>query len=163
MKRSDYISWDEYFMGIAMLAAKRSKDPSTQVGACIVSTDNIIISTGYDGVPKGCSDDEFPWEREGEENKYPYVVHAELNAILNANGRDLRDSRLYVALFPCNECAKAIIQSGVKEVVYLSDKYADTPVTKASKRMLDAAGVRYTQLNTALNEIVLDFIPPEDK
>jgi dCMP deaminase len=150
-------------MGIAMLAAKRSKDPSTQVGACIVSTDNIIISTGYNGMPKGCSDDEFPWEREGEENKYPYVVHAELNAILNANGRDLRDSRLYVALFPCNECAKAIIQSGVKEVVYLSDKYADTPVTKASKRMLDAAGVRYTQLNTALNEIVLDFIPPEDK
>ena len=163
MKRSDYISWDEYFMGIAMLAAKRSKDPSTQGGACIVSTDNIIISTGYNGMPKGCSDDEFPWEREGEENKYPYVVHAELNAILNANGRDLRDSRLYVALFPCNECAKAIIQSGVKEVVYLSDKYADTPVTKASKRMLDAAGVRYTQLNTALNEIVLDFIPPEDK
>ena len=163
MKRSDYISWDEYFMGIAMLAAKRSKDPSTQVGACIVSTDNIIISTGYNGMPKGWSDDEFPWEREGEENKYPYVVHAELNAILNANGRDLRDSRLYVALFPCNECAKAIIQSGVKEVVYLSDKYADTPVTKASKRMLDAAGVRYTQLNTALNEIVLDFIPPEDK
>ena len=163
MKRSDYISWDEYFMGIAMLAAKRSKDPSTQVGACIVSTDNIIISTGYNGMPKGCSDDEFPWEREGEENKYPYVVHAELNAILNANGRDLRDSRLYVALFPCNECAKAIIQSGVKEVVYLSDKYADTPVTKASKRMLDAAGVRCTQLNTALNEIVLDFIPPEDK
>ena len=163
MKRSDYISWDEYFMGIAILAAKRSKDPSTQVGACIVSTDNIIISTGYNGMPKGCSDDELPWEREGEENKYPYVVHAELNAILNANGRDLRDSRLYVALFPCNECAKAIIQSGVKEVVYLSDKYADTPVTKASKRMLDAAGVRYTQLNTALNEIVLDFIPPEDK
>ena len=163
MKRSDYISWDEYFMGIAMLAAKRSKDPSTQVGACIVSTDNIIISTGYNGMPKGCSDDEFPREREGEDNKYPYVVHAELNAILNANGRDLRDSRLYVALFPCNECAKAIIQSGVKEVVYLSDKYADTPVTKASKRMLDAAGVRYTQLNTALNEIVLDFIPPEDK
>ena len=163
MKRSDYISWDEYFMGIAMLAAKRSKDPSTQVGACIVSTDNIIISTGYNGMPKGCSDDEFPWEREGEENKYPYVVHAELNAILNANGRDLRDGRMYVALFPCNECAKAIIQRGVKEVEYLSDKYADTPVTKASKRMLDAAGVRYTQLNTALNEIVLDFIPPEDK
>ena len=163
MKRSDYISWDEYFMGIAMLAAKRSKDPSTQVGACIVSTDNIIISTGYNGMPKGSSDDEYPREREGEENKYPYVVHAELNAIMNANGRDLRDSRLYVALFPCNECAKAIIQSGVKEVGYLTDKYADTPVTKASKRMLDAAGVRYTQLNTALNEIVLDFIPPEDK
>ena len=114
-------------------------------------------------MPKGCSDDEFPWDREGEENKYPYVVHAELNAILNANGRDLRGSRLYVALFPCNECAKAIIQSGVREVVYLSDKYADTPVTRASKRMLDAAGIRYSRLNTALDEIVLDFIPPESK
>ena len=143
MKRSDYISWDEYFMGIAMLAAKRSKDPSTQVGACIVSTDNIIISTGYNGMPKGCSDDEFPWEREGEENKYPYVVHAELNAILNANGRDLRDSRLYVALFPCNECAKAIIQAGIREVVYDSDKYNGTPSDVASKKMFDAAGVKY--------------------
>ena len=163
MKRSDYISWDEYFMGIALLAARRSKDPNTQVGACIVSEDNIIISTGYNGMPKGCSDDEFPWDREGAQTKYPYVVHAELNAILNANGRDLRGSRLYVALFPCNECAKAIIQSGVKEVLYLSDKYADTPVTKASKRMLDAAGVKYTQLKTALDEITLDFVPEEDK
>ena len=113
MKRGDYISWDEYFMGIAMLAARRSKDPNTQVGACIVSQDNIIISTGYNGMPKGCSDDTFPWDRTGEETKYPYVVHAELNAILNANGRDLRGSKLYVALFPCNECAKAIIQSGL--------------------------------------------------
>ena len=163
MKRTDYISWDEYFMGIAMLAARRSKDPNTQVGACIVSQDDIIISTGYNGMPKGCSDDDFPWGRDGENAKYPYVVHAELNAILNANGRSLQGSRLYVALFPCNECAKAIIQSGVKEVVYLSDKYADTPVTKASKRMLDAAGVRYFRLNTVLNEIVLDFIPPEEK
>ena len=166
MKRTDYISWDEYFMGIAMLAARRSKDPNTQVGACIVSRDNIIISTGYNGMPKGCSDDIFPWERSGEvetETKYPYVVHAELNAILNANGRDLRDSRIYVALFPCNECAKAIIQSGVKEVLYLSDKYADTAVTKASKRMLDAAGVKYTQLKTSLESITLDFIPEEDK
>ena len=117
MKRADYISWDEYFMGIAMLAARRSKDPSTQVGACIVSQDNIIISTGYNGMPKGCSDDEYPWERVGEDTKYPYVVHAELNAVLNANGRDLRGSKLYVALFPCNECAKAIIQSGVKSRV----------------------------------------------
>ena len=163
MKRTDYINWDEYFMGVAMLAAKRSKDPSTQVGACIVSPDNIIISTGYNGMPKGCSDDIFPWVREGEDTKYPYVVHAELNAILNANGRDLRGSRLYVALFPCNECAKAIIQSGVKEVLYLSDKYATTPTTIASKRMLDAAGVKYRQLRTNLNEIVLDFIPEEDR
>ena len=163
MKRKDYISWDEYFMGVAKLAARRSKDPSTQVGACIVSQDNIIISTGYNGMPKGCSDDEFPWDREGEETKYPYVVHAELNAILNANGRDLRNSRVYVALFPCNECAKAIIQSGVKEVVYLSDKYANTPGVKASKRMLDAAGVKYTQLRPAVKSITLDFTPEEEK
>ena len=163
MKRTDYISWDEYFMGIAMLAAKRSKDPSTQVGACIVSPDNIIISTGYNGMPKGCSDDEFPWGRTGEETKYPFVVHAELNAILNANGRDLRGSRLYVALFPCNECAKAIIQSGVKEVVYLSDKYADTMLNLASKRMLQAAGVKFTRLTMSMKEITLDFVPEEMK
>ena len=163
MKRQEYISWDEYFMGVAMLAAHRSKDPSTQVGACIVSPDNIIISTGYNGMPKGCSDDEFPWDRTGEDTKYPYVVHAELNAILNASGRDLRGSRIYVALFPCNECAKAIIQSGIREIYYLSDKYADTPTTKASKRMLDAAGVRYVQLRTSVKSITLDLVAEEDK
>ena len=160
MKREDYITWDEYFLGVAMLAARRSKDPNTQVGACIVSPDNIIISTGYNGLPNGCSGDEYPWAREGEQTKYPYVVHAELNAILNANGRDLRGSRLYVALFPCNECAKAIIQSGVKEVLYLSDKYANTPATVASKRMLDSAGVRYRQLHPATRRIVLDLAEP---
>ncbi len=163
MKRTNYINWDEYFMGVAMLAAKRSKDPNTQVGACIVSADNIIISTGYNGMPKGCSDDEFPWDRTGEETKYPYVVHAELNAILNANGRDLRGSRVYVALFPCNECAKAIIQSGVSEVVYLSDKYAGTPMNAASKRMLNAAGVKLTQLKTDVQSILLDFVPEENR
>ena len=163
MKRMDYINWDEYFMGIAMLAAKRSKDPSTQVGACIVSDDNSIISTGYNGMPKGCSDDEFPWDRTGEETKYPYVVHAELNAILNASGRDLRGSRIYVALFPCNECAKAIIQSGIKEVLYLSDKYATTPATLASKRMLNAAGVKLTQLKTDIKTITLDLTAEEDR
>ena len=163
MKRTDYINWDEYFMGIAMLAARRSKDPNTQVGACIVSNDNIIISTGYNGMPKGCSDDEFPWGREGAETKYPYVVHAELNAILNASGRDLRGSRLYVALFPCNECAKAIIQSGIREVLYLSDKYATTPTTLASKRMLTAAGVKFTQLKTNVKSITLDLTPEEEK
>ena len=162
MKRQDYISWDEYFMGIAMLAARRSKDPNTQVGACIVSPENIIVSTGYNGMPKGCSDDEFPWERTGEETKYPYVVHAELNAILNANGRNLRNSRIYVALFPCNECAKAIIQSGVKEVVYLSDKYLGSKENIASKRMLDAAGVKYTRLRAATKQIVLDLVPEEE-
>ena len=163
MKRADYINWDEYFMGVAMLAARRSKDPNTQVGACIVSQANIIISTGYNGMPKGCSDDEFPWDRTGEDTKYPYVVHAELNAILNASGRDLRGSRIYVALFPCNECAKAIIQSGIREIYYLSDKYADTPTTKASKRMLDAAGVKYIQLRTAVKSITLDLVAEEDK
>ena len=163
MKRQDYISWDEYFMGIAMLAARRSKDPNTQVGACIVSPDDIIISTGYNGMPKGCSDDEFPWNRDGSVNKYAFVVHAELNAILNANGRDLRGSRIYVALFPCNECAKAIIQSGVRTVYYLSDKYATTPTTLASKRMLDSAGVKYTRLRPSISSITLDFIPEEDK
>ena len=166
MKRTDYISWDEYFLGIAMLAARRSKDPNTQVGACIVSPDNIIISTGYNGMPKGCSDDEFPWERTGEdqnETKYPFVVHAELNAILNANGRDLRGSRIYVALFPCNECAKAIIQSGITEVVYLSDKYVGTMGNLASKRMLDAAGVKYTRIHPEHDAITLDFVPEEEK
>ena len=163
MKRTNYINWDEYFMGVAMLAARRSKDPNTQVGACIVSADNISISTGYNGMPKGCSDDEFPWDRTGEETKYPYVVHAELNAILNANGRDLRGSRVYVALFPCNECAKAIIQSGVSEVVYLSDKYAGTPMNAASKRMLNAAGVKLTQLKTDVQSILLDFVPEENR
>ena len=163
MKRTDYISWDEYFMGVAKLAACRSKDPNTQVGACIVSPDDIIISTGYNGMPKGCSDDEFPWNRDGEINKYPFVVHAELNAILNANGRDLRGSRVYVALFPCNECAKAIIQSGVKEVVYLSDKYNGTPGNIASKRMLDSAGVKYTQLKSATKSITLSLVAEEDQ
>ena len=114
-------------------------------------------------MPKGCSDDIYPWERVGDETKYPYVVHAELNAVLNANGRDLRGSKLYVALFPCNECAKAIIQSGVKEVLYLSDKYADSPSTLASKRMLTAAGVTFRQLKTTLQSITLDFVPEEDK
>lgn len=157
MKRQDYISWDEYFMGVALLAAKRSKDPNTQVGACIVDSNNVILTTGYNGFPQGCSDDEFPWDREGDVTKYPYVVHAELNAILNASGKSLRGSRLYVALFPCNECAKAIIQAGVSEVVYLSDKYADTPATKASKMMLNAAGVTLRQFEPAISDITLDF------
>ncbi len=159
MKRRDYINWDEYFMGVALLAARRSKDPSTQVGACIVDDNNIILSTGYNGFPYGCSDDTFPWGRSGEVNdtKYPYVVHAELNAILNAQGRSLRGARIYVALFPCNECAKAIIQSGLREVIYLSDKYAETDTTKASKRMLASAGVKLTPFTSEHKELVLSF------
>ena len=159
MKREGYINWDEYFMGVSLLAAMRSKDPSTQVGACIVDGDNRILSTGYNGFPYGCSDDEFPWERTGERNdtKYPFVVHAELNAILNARGKNLSGSKIYVDLFPCNECAKAIIQSGIKEVVYLSDKYAHTLDTIASKRMLKSAGVVLRQLDVTKESIVLDF------
>lgn len=146
-KRTDYLTWDEYFMGVAMLSGMRSKDPNTQVGACIVSADNKILSMGYNGFPKGCSDDEFPWSREGAalDNKYFYTTHSELNAILNYRGGSLEGAKIYVTLFPCNECAKAIIQSGITTVVYDSDKYADSDSTIASKRMMDAAGVRYYQ------------------
>ena len=149
-KRNNYISWDEYFMGIALLSGERSKDPNSQVGACIVSDDNKILSIGYNGFPMGCSDDEISWEREGEftDTKYPYVCHAELNAILNYTGTTLKKSKIYVALFPCNECAKAIIQSGIKEIIYMSDKYADTDSVKVSKKLFDMAGVKYTQYIT---------------
>ena len=147
MKRMDVLSWDEYFMGLAHLSAMRSKDPSTQVGAVIVSGEHRVVSIGYNGFPNGCSDDEFPWDREGDfgATKYPYVVHAELNAILNSKN-DLRGCSIYVSLFPCNECAKAIIQSGISRIIYESDKYADTDATIASKRMLRAAGVELYQL-----------------
>ena len=146
-KRTDYLTWAEYFMGVAMLSGMRSKDPNTQAGACIVSADNKILSMGYNGFPKGCSDDEFPWNREGAplDNKYFYTTHSELNAILNYRGGSLEGAKIYVTLFPCNECAKAIIQAGITTVVYDSDKYADTDSTIASKRMMDAAGVRYYQ------------------
>lgn len=146
-KRTDYLTWDEYFMGVAMLSGMRSKDPNTQVGACIVSGDNKILSMGYNGFPKGCSDDEFPWSREGAplDNKYFYTTHSELNAILNYRGGSLEGAKIYVTLFPCNECAKAIIQAGITTVIYDSDKYADSDSTIASKRMMDAAGVRYYQ------------------
>ena len=145
-KRMDYISWDEYFMGIAYLSAMRSKDPNTQVGACIVSRENKILSVGYNGFPKGCDDDEFPWKRDGDiyDSKYAYVTHSELNAILNYRGGSLEGTKLYVTLFPCNECAKAIIQAGIIELVYADDKYQGTPANLASRRMLKAAGVRMT-------------------
>ena len=155
MKNTDYLSWDQYFMGIATLSAMRSKDPHTRVGACIVAPDNRILSVGYNGMPRGCSDDEYPWERSGDEldTKYLYVTHSELNAILNYRGGSLEGAKLYVSLFPCNECAKAIIQSGIKTIVYDCDKYADTPSVIASKRMLDAAGVRYYKYNRTGREI----------
>ena len=158
-KRKDYISWDEYFMGVALLASERSKDPSTRVGACIVDGDKRILSTGYNGFPQGCSDEDFPWNREESlgETKYNFVVHAELNAILNAGGKSLVGSRIFVSLFPCHECAKAIIQAGVKEVVYLSDKYNGTASDNASKRMLNAAGVKLTKMKPTKAQIVLNF------
>lgn len=150
-KRKDYLEWDEYFMAIAKLSAMRSKDPSTQVGACIVSNDNRILSIGYNGAPNGFNDEKFPWGREGNplETKYLYVVHAERNAILNYRGsrKDLENSKIYVDLFPCNECAKEIIQAGIKEVVYLSDKYADTDETIASKKLLDSCNVQYRKID----------------
>jgi dCMP deaminase len=158
-KRQNYISWDEYFMGIALLSAQRSKDPNTQVGACIVNSHNKIISVGYNGMPTGCSDDEFPWAREGSplDTKYPYVCHAELNAILNNLGFNLEGSKIYVPLFPCNECCKAIIQSGIREVIYISDKYAATDGVKASKRMMDRAGVKYHKLKARLEELTISY------
>lgn len=156
--RKDYINWDDYFMGIAILSSMRSKDPNTQVGACIVNEDKRIVGVGYNGLPKGCEDNDFPWERDGDylETKYPYVCHAELNAILNSI-KSLRNCSIYVALFPCNECSKAIIQSGIKEIVYLSDKYNGTNENKASKKMLNAAGVKYRKLETNLEKLEINF------
>ncbi len=158
MKRDDYISWAEYFMGIALLSAERSKDSGTQVGSCIVSRNHKILSLGYNGMPTGCLDDSMPWAREGDPlaTKYMYVCHAELNAILNA-GKDLNGAILYTTLFPCNECAKAIIQSGISEVIYLSDKYADSDMTIASKKMFDMVGVRYIPYQPTGRKITLNL------
>ena len=157
--RKDYLSWDEYFMSVAKLSSMRSKDPNTQVGACIVSDDNRILSIGYNGAPNGFKDEIFPWGREGNplETKYLYVVHAERNAILNYRGsrKDLEKSRIYVDLFLCNECAKEIIQAGIKEVVYLSDKYANNAETIASKKLLDLCNVKYRQIDLKNKEIVI--------
>jgi dCMP deaminase len=157
-KRRDYINWDEYFMGVAHLSGMRSKDPNTQVGACIVSNDNKILSMGYNGFPCGCSDDEFPWDREGDmlESKYAFVTHSELNAILNYRGGSLEGTKLYVSLFPCNECAKAIIQAGIRTVVYDSDKYKGTPGNIASKKMFDAAGVEYVPYHKSGRKIEIE-------
>lgn len=152
--RQDYILWDEYFIGIALLSAQRSKDDNTQVGACIVNNKNRIVGIGYNGFPHGCDDDKFPWNNKGEwvDTKYPYVVHAEPNAILNSTTA-LDGCRIYVTLFPCNECTKLIIQSGIKEIIYMDDKYQGTPSDVASKRMLDAAEVVYRKIDSY--EVVL--------
>ena len=159
MKRQDYISWDEYFMGIAILSAQRSKDDNTQVGACIVNEENKILSLGYNGMPIGCDDDVMPWKREGApiDTKYMYVCHAELNAILNRSTGSLKGAKVYVTLFPCNECAKAIIQSGIKEIVYMSDKYADADGTIASKKMFDMVGLKYRQYEPSGRRLVIEL------
>ncbi len=157
-KRTDYISWEEYFMAIAQLSAKRSKDPNTQVGACIVNSKKRIIGIGYNGFPTGCSDDELPWVRAGKflETKYPYVCHAEMNAITNSSNKaELEGASIYVSLFPCNECAKLMVQVGIREVVYLDDKYPDKDIFVAAKRIFDMAGVKYRQLTPRHSEIHL--------
>ena len=158
-QRKDYISWDTYFMGVAKLSAMRSKDPNTQVGACIVSKDNKILSVGYNGAPKGFEDSEMPWDREGDflNTKYAYVCHAELNAILNSHGANLEDSKIYVDLFPCNECAKAIIQAGIKEVIYLSDKYSNTESNIESKRLLSTCNVKCRQYKSENNSLTIEL------
>lgn len=158
-KRENYISWDEYFMGVALLSAKRSKDPSTQVGACIVNDKNKIVGAGYNGLPIGCDDDEFPWEKQGDflNTKYPYICHAELNAILNNIGMDLQGCKIYTALFPCHECSKAIIQAGISEVIFLSDKYNGSESADASRRMLEKAGVNCRKVAVSMQKLELSF------
>jgi len=156
MKDDDYISWHEFFMGVAELAAKRSKDPNTKVGACVVNSNNIILSTGYNGMPIGCNDDDMPWCRDGsfENSKYAYVCHAELNAILNCDGRSLNGSILYVTNFPCNECAKAIIQAGIKKVIFKEDKYPSSDITRVSKGLLKVCGIEVVSYATCESESV---------
>ena len=163
--RENYINWDSYFMGVAILSSMRSKDPNTQVGACIVNEEKRIVGVGYNGLPKGCDDKEFPWERDGEflNTKYPYVCHAELNAILNSI-KSLKDCIIYVALFPCHECTKAIIQSGIKEIVYLSDKYTKLLILiELQKKMLDVAGVKYRRFEPDIEKLEINFANIEQR
>lgn len=160
MKKQDYLSWDQYFMGIAKLSAMRSKDPNTSVGACIVGNDNKILSVGYNGMPQGCSDDDYPWERNHDDplqTKYLYVCHAELNALLNYTGTNLKGATVYTTLFPCNECTKALIQSGIREVVYSEDKYAGTASVIAAKKMMKSAGITYRQFQSSDHSINIDL------
>lgn len=162
-KRTDYLLWDDYFMAVALLSAQRSKDPNTQVGACVANEQNKIVGVGYNGLPWGCSDDEFPWTREGAylDTKYPYVCHAELNAVINSISFDLRNCRIYVGLFPCNECTKVIIQSGIKEIIYLTDKYKDSDEVRASKIMLDkSVNITYRQFSPSIKSITIDLKVP---
>lgn len=167
-KKIDCFTWDEFFMSIAKLATFRSKDPSTQVGACIVNNHNRILSIGYNGTPNNFDDDNFPWDREGStrnNTKYPYVCHAELNAILNYYGsrKDFVGSRIYVSLFPCNECAKLIIQAGITEVVYLSDKYYDTEEIKSAKMLFNSCGISYRKLDKESQKIIRLSLKDDDE
>ncbi len=150
-ERTDVISWDEFFMRVAVAASLRSKDPNTQVGACIAGTDNRILSVGYNGTPRGLADDEFPWGSSDDplSDKHSYVIHAEANAVLNYRGslRDMDGATVYVTLFPCNECAKFLVQVGIGEVVYLSDKYDGTEANRVAKSVLDRCGVSYRQVD----------------
>ncbi|XP_067948282.1 deoxycytidylate deaminase-like [Watersipora subatra] len=158
-KRTNYISWDDYFMALAFLSAQRSKDPSSQVGACIVNPAKKIVGIGYNGMPNGCDDDSLSWDRSGDwlDTKYPYVCHAEMNAILNKNSSSVEGCTIYVALFPCNECAKLVIQSGIKEVIYYSDKYHDDKKMLASRTLLSMAGVAYRQFQPRMKQVIIDF------
>lgn len=159
MKRYDYLRWDDYFMALAKLSAMRSKDPSTQVGACIVALNKRVLAVGYNGFPNGCSDDDLPWGKDGgfQETKYAHVVHAEANAILNSNINNLEGSILYITLFPCNECAKIIVQSGIKKIYYLYDHYHDRDFTVVARRIFDLAGVEYHQLKPKVESIEINF------
>ncbi|ELK08817.1 Deoxycytidylate deaminase [Pteropus alecto] len=159
-KREDYLEWPEYFMAVAFLSAQRSKDPNSQVGACIVNAENKIVGIGYNGMPNGCSDDHLPWRRTAErklDTKYPYVCHAELNAIMNKNSTDVKGCTIYVALFPCNECAKLIIQAGIKEVIFMSDKYHDSEEATAARLMFNMARVDFRKFTPKCSKIVIDF------
>ncbi|XP_076030134.1 uncharacterized protein LOC143018557 isoform X2 [Oratosquilla oratoria] len=164
-KREDYLSWDDYFMSVAFLSAMRSKDPCSQVGACIISDEKKIVAIGYNGMPRGCEDDEMPWGKGSDnclENKSMYVCHAEMNAILNKNSADVKGCTIYVALFPCNECAKLIIQARIKEVIYMSDKYNHKLKTKASKRLMDMTQVKYRQYTPSRTKLTIDFATIDD-
>jgi len=159
-KRVGYLEWDEYFMGVAFLAAQRSKDPSTQVGACIVNPQRKIVGIGYNGFPIGCSDDELPWSKTAADRldtKYPYVCHAELNAIINKNSSDVRGCTMYVTLFPCNECAKLSIQAGLAKIIYLSDKHHNKPEMVASRKLFDMVGLKYERFVPKRDQIVIDY------
>jgi dCMP deaminase len=164
VKRSDYISWDDFFMAIALISAMRSKDPNTQVGTCIVGKDNRVIGVGYNGFPDGCSDDNLPWNRDGEflNTKYPYVCHAESNAIHNSQGK-LKDAILYSTLFPCHNCAKDIIQAGIRRIYYLEDKYYGTDSNIAARKMFELTGVECKLFTSDLNSLVINFTQEKKK